>query len=338
MVAIAIRSRINRRRPQADTSALMHHIEITTRPTPAQLDQLPGLLERAALADGHEPLGEHKFLRLQQGDDLANALFAFENDRLVGYAHTLAYAAAGLRRVSCEFVVHPEARAAGVGAQLIAAAVREARAQNAGRLDVWAYNDAPGGSRLLREAGFTAARRLLHLHRHVNQPVATASPPGLVVRPFTSGDEETLLRLNNAIFAGHPEQGTWTMEDIGARMTQPWFNPDDLLLLESDGAPAGFCWLKVEERGVEGLVGEVYVIGTTPVMRGRGAGRLLLARALQRMAERRVRVAAIYVDETNEAAVALYQSCGFHYHHVDVCYTLELGAERPLGERIEAAA
>jgi hypothetical protein len=32
-------------------------------------------------------------------------------------------------------------------------------------------------------------------------------------------------------------------------------------------------------------------------------------------------VAAIYVDETNVPALALYESNGFHHHHVDVCYS-----------------
>ena len=160
----------------------------------------------------------------------------------------------------------------------------------------------------------------------------------LTVRPFVATDADDLLRLNNRIFSGHPEQGSWTLEDLTARMRQPWFMADDVLLLERDGALAGFCWLKIEERGVEGLVGEIYVIGTTQEVRGTGAGRYLLTRAMERLNERRVRVAAIYVDETNEPALRLYESSGFHYHHVDVCYSIHLAAERPRGGRVEVAA
>jgi mycothiol synthase len=114
------------------------------------------------------------------------------------------------------------------------------------------------------------------------------------------------------------------MDDLRVRMEQPWFRAQDVLMLDVDGTAAGFCWLKVEERGDEGLVGEIYVIGVAPEARGIGAGRYLVARALQRLAEQRVRVAAIYVDETNKSAIDLYQSSGFHYHHVDVSYTLAL--------------
>jgi len=318
----------------------MRHVQIIARPDARQLEQLPALLERAAVADGHEAIGEHKFLRLQQGDDDAAAITAFSDGRLLGYAHTLAYRSeGGAWRVSCEFVVHPDARQHGVGELLVEAAAEYARTKGARRIDVWAYNDAPGGNKILRDAGFVPSRRLLHLHRHVRDTVAVPAPRGMHVRGFDPGsDEESLLRLNNEIFAGHPEQGSWTLSDIRARMAQAWFNPDDVLMLDVDGRPGGFCWLKVEERGIEGLVGEVYVIGTVPSVRGRGAGRYLLRQALRRLSDRKVRVAAMYVDESNERAISLYQSCGFHYHHVDVCYSMDLAAERPVGERVEAAA
>jgi mycothiol synthase len=181
---------------------------------------------------------------------------------------------------------------------------------------------------------------LLHLHRHVQGSLPAPQLEGAVVRPFRPGqDEERWLALNNRIFAGHPENGSWTLADLDARVAQPWFNPDDLLMLELHGSLAGFCWLKVDERPGEGLVGEIYVVGTAPEQRGLGLGRYLLTSGLQRLRERGVRIAAIYVDESNGAAVSLYQAAGFHYHHVDVCYTLDLRQERlPAPPREEAAA
>jgi GNAT superfamily N-acetyltransferase len=62
------------------------------------------------------------------------------------------------------------------------------------------------------------------------------------------------------------------MSDLQARIGQDWFNPYDVLLLEVDGNLAGFCWLKVEDKGAEGRIGEVYVIGTAPEYQGRGLG------------------------------------------------------------------
>ena len=151
-------------------------------------------------------------------------------------------------------------------------------------------------------------------------------------------DDVRWLTLNNRIFAGHPENGSWSIEDLRARRSQPWFNPDDLLMLEVRGSLAGFCWLKVEGRPDEGLVGEIYVIGTAPECRGLGLGRLLVGHALRRLRERETRIAAIYVDEANLAAVSLYEGAGFHHHHIDVCYSRDLTAALRTPRRDEVAA
>ncbi|MBI2724372.1 MAG: mycothiol synthase [Chloroflexi bacterium] len=200
-------------------------------------------------------------------------------------------------------------------------ATHHAYEQSARQLDVWAYNDRGAGAQIAEDFGFTPARRLLHLHRDVVDVPDLAAPPGVVLRPMWAGEEGALLALNNRIFAAHPENGSWTMEDLRARMVQPWFDRGDVLILERNGAPAGFCWLKIEARPGEGRVAEIYVIGTAPEARGLGLGRLLVARGLAHAVARDADVAAIYVEDSNAAAVALYTSSGFHHHHVDVCYS-----------------
>jgi mycothiol synthase len=306
----------------------MHHVEIVSQLDTQHMEQLPPLLEAAARADGHEPLGEHKFLRLQRGDDLATAILAFEDATLAGYAHTVTYGAHDERRASCELVVDPTLRRRGVGRMLLSHAIRTAHERGAQQLDLWAYNDTAASQHMAAEFGFSPVRRLLHLHRHMLSAPALAPVGGAKIRAARPGvDDEAWLALNNRIFAGHPENGRWTPEDLHARMAQSWFRPDDVLMLEIDGVLAGFCWLKIEERVPEGRVGEVYVIGAAPEYQGRGLGRYLLTAALRRLRERDAVVAAIYVDQSNDAALALYTANGFHYHHVDVCYTRALRAD-----------
>lgn len=321
----------------------MHHVEVVSQLESQHMDQLRRLLSAATLADSHEPLGEHKFLRLQRGDDLSLAMLAFEDGALEGYAHTVTYGDGTDRRASCELVVDPSARRRGVGRLLLGQAVASAQEKGAHRLDLWAYNDNEPSQRMAAQFGFSPARRLLHLHRHMRSAPQALSVPGAVIRSVRPGvDDKRWLALNNRIFAGHPENGRWTLDDLHARMAQPWFRADDVLMLEVDDVLAGFCWLKVEERPSEGRVGEIYVIGTAPEYQGRGLGRYLLACALRRLRERDADAAAIYVDQSNEAAVALYTSSGFHYHHVDVCYTRsldagELDAPREFAQSVAAA-
>ncbi len=306
----------------------MQNLEVITRLEGEHIDELADLTAAAKEADGHEPFGEHKFLRLQHGSDVAIGIMAYEGARLVGYAHTLTFDATGERRVSCELTVHPQFRRTGIGRRLLSRLIEHARSEGALRVDVWGYNDSAAGRAMARDFAFEETRRLLHMHRHPGAPPNPATPEGAAVRPFRPGaDDEMWLALNNQIFAGHPENGQWTMDDFRARLRQPWFRPEDLLILEVDGKPAGFHWLKVEERDGEGRVGEVYVIGTAPEYHGRGLGRFLLATGLTHLSGRDVDAVAVYVDQSNERAVALYWSHDFHHHHADVLYSLTLPAE-----------
>ena len=303
-------------------------IEVTTALAERHRSGLGALVAAATLADGHEPLGEHKFLRLQHGDDLGRAIVAEDNGAIVGYGHTLTYGTGDGRRTSVEVVVHPDHRGRGVGAALIAAAVGVARDQSSHWIDLWAYNNSDLHISLAKRAGFDAARRLLHLHRHM-RALPPASATSVSLRAFSPGeDDETWLALNARVFREHPEQGGWTREDLRARFAQPWFDPNDFLIAERAGIPAGYIWLKIERRENEGQVGEIYVIGVAPESQGTGVGRLLVSAGLSRMRERGADVAAIYVDETNVSALALYESLGFHYHHVDACYSLNLQQSR----------
>lgn len=303
----------------------MHHVEVISQLEGQHVEHLEEVINAAAAVDNHEPIGEHKFLRLRHGDDLAIGFMAYEDGALAGYAHTLTYGAGADRRVSCEVVVHPDFRRAGVGRTLLTYVLHHAESEGAARLDLWAYNDSPGSRAMTTEFGFEDTRRLLHMHRHPGPPPIVPAPEGTAIRAFRPGEEDELwVSLNNRIFAGHPENGNWTLEDLQARMAQPWFRADDLLVLEVDGQLAGFCWLKVEERGEEGYVGEVYVIGTLPEYHGRGLGRYLLGEGLRHLSERGVAGVAVYVDQSNERAVALYWAFEFHHHHVDVLYSLPL--------------
>lgn len=317
----------------------MHHIEIVSQLETRHMEQLPRLLDAATRADGHEPLGEHKFLRLQRGDDLSLAVLAFEDGELAGYAHTVTYGDGDARRSSCELVVDPPRRRRGVGRMLLSHAIMTAHTKGARELDLWAYNDTAASQCMAGQFGFSPARRLLHLHRHMRSAPPASSVAGVTIRPVRPGaDDEAWLALNNRIFAGHPENGRWSLPDLRARMDQPWFRADDVLMLEVGGVLAGFCWLKIEERAPEGRVGEIYVIGVAPERRGAALGRHLLACALARLRERDAAIAAIYVDQSNESAVDLYTSSGFHYHHVDVCYTRALRGARlglPSADEVE---
>ena len=71
-------------------------------------------------------------------------------------------------------------------------------------------------------------------------------PDGTTVRTFACGEDEAAwLAVNNRAFAGHPEQGGWTVDMLRAPRGGALVRPDGFLLAFDDDGLAGFNWMKV---------------------------------------------------------------------------------------------
>ncbi|OWY62288.1 mycothiol synthase [cyanobacterium TDX16] len=148
----------------------------------------------------------------------------------------------------------------------------------------------------------------------------------LVVRPFTPDDEDRWLEVNNAAFAGHPDQSGWTRDELAARRKERWYDPAGFLVHEGDdGQIDGFCWTKVHEEPER--LGEIYVIGVHPDAAGQGLGRSLVVAGLQHLAEQGLTTGMLWTEHDNEVARHLYEDgLGFHLHHADRLHTAEVAA------------
>ncbi|WP_207939080.1 mycothiol synthase [Actinomadura darangshiensis] len=285
--------------------------ELRARGTPGdgEVAGALALAEAAADADGVGPLSEHALLALRGGRP---GLAISEGGVVVAYAHvdpaTEEEPAAG------ELVVHPEHRRRGHGRRLLRALKDEA----GGPLRVWAHGDLPAAAALAESEGMARVRALFQMRRPAAGPLPeTRVAEGVALRTFEPGqDEEAWLKVNARAFADHPEQGAWTMADVREREAEEWFDPAGFFLAERDGRLAGFHWTKTHPGGI----GEVYVVGVDPDAQGLGLGRTLTLAGLHHLRDTGLDQIMLYVDESNTAAVRLYESLGFTRYAVDVMY------------------
>lgn len=315
-------------------------IRVTSHLTDQEVRAVLALADESARVDGAYPLSEHVVLHLRHGGSHSLHLMAEQEGApgLLGYAHLdLDDAAEG---PGAEIAVSPTARRRGLGSTLVEELVRQAD-PHPGRMRLWAHGADAAANELAATHGFHRVRRLWQLRRSLFAPLdPVAMPPGISLRPFDAQrDVERWLALNAAAFTDLPDQGGWTRGDLERRMAEPWFDPDGFLMAEApDGRLVGFHWTKVHRHGhghhVEGTahgrthdhgaqeptvpvghahdpIGEVYVVGVDPGMRGQGLGRSLTLAGLHHLRHQGLSAALLYVDADNTGAIALYRALGF---------------------------
>jgi mycothiol synthase len=314
--------------------SVAERIETVDRLDAARRAAVDALIREATVADGVPPVGEHKYLKLHAGDGPVRALLASSGDRLDGYAQVLRCGG----EATAEVVVRPSARGNGVGRRLVAAARQLAIAEGARQLKLWAYGALAPSAAIAERHGLRPIRTLLQLERPLDGLPPRPAVDGFTIRPFDPArDRRDWLRLHNLVFAGHPENGKWSLDDLEARLSQPWFDAEDFLVAEAGGRMVGFNWLKrVPDAPPERPEGEIYIIGVDASQRGRGLGRALAILGLHHLHERGMRVCTLYVEADNTAALGLYGALGFTTRHTHRCYAIPL--EDPAEEPAHQAA
>lgn len=254
-------------------------------------------------------------------------VLAYDDASLVGYAHTRWNAVGSRPRVAVEVVVHPEWYDRGV-ARLLLGEVRAVLSRaGGGLLYLWVHRVEDAEDTLARRLGFGIQRQLAFMVRPLTGEIVPRRPPdGVEVVTYREGaDDEEFLRVNNAAFEGHPENGDWDVAAFAERRRLDWFDPAGLFLAWRDGRCVGFHWTKwhahdSDEVPAHEPVGEVYVLGVDPQAQGLGLGRFLLDTGLGHLQARGCRQAILYVDTAAAGPVALYESAGFVTAYREVCY------------------
>ncbi|MGO3090015.1 MAG: mycothiol synthase, partial [Galactobacter sp.] len=224
-----------------------------------------------------------------------------------------------------ELVVHPVARARGLGSAL-ADWVMESVAPTA-PVQAWSHGGHPAAAVLAQRFDLKPVRELWVMELDPSKVAALPESPlpdSVSLDTFRVGvDESDWLAVNAAAFDFHPEQGRMTLADLQSREAEEWFDPQGFFLAHSaEGELLGFHWTKLTES-TDGTVteGEVYAVGISPDAQGSGLGRSLTLAGLRHLAAAGAPKIVLYVEADNAPAVGLYTSLGFTVADSDVLYS-----------------
>jgi mycothiol synthase len=321
-------------------------LAVMAPPDRESIDAITELVDRVTISTGHRALSEHKRMELDRLARPASGAVTPEETvgvvaratgggDLIGYAHLTGDRAGHHHAV--ELVVTPRPGRTGgepdegadpVADALLDAVVEFVAGTGGGTLRLWVAKAGDPDDARAGAHGFLTERTLIQMRCPLPLPAPvtpTGPTPTIETRAFRPGlDEQAWLATNNRAFGVHPEQGHWELATLLEREREPWFDPEGLLVLESEGRLAGSCWTKIH-RDTDPPMGEIYVIGVDPDFRGRGLGRALTAAGLEWLAARGLTHGMLYVDADNQVAVSMYRSMGFGPDHVDRAYTRTVG-------------
>ncbi|MGH3654231.1 mycothiol synthase [Glutamicibacter sp.] len=302
------------------------------------IQHVPGELDERALsdvrqlaldaqkADGNPPLSDQTLVALA-ADEPSENLLALLAEAGEGAESTLAGVAIAVRESPdhpwvLELVVHPEHRRAGIGRALLG---KLGELLDLSQIQAWAHGDHDAAKKLAAGVGLDRVRELFRMRRE-GTDYLEESPIDrrIAVRTFRVGeDEPQWLEANAKSFVQHPEQGSLTLNDLEARMSEDWFDPTGFFLaFDAEENLLAYHWTKIHPATADAVrpTGEVYVVGVVPEAQGLGLGRSLTTTGVNYLLELGVDAVILYVDADNEAAVKLYRSLGFTLWDADIMY------------------
>lgn len=289
---------------------------------PEEQQQIRELAHAASEFDHVAPVGEQVLRELAHHRTQHLVVIGRQpgdTERVVGYLNLSPGQQDGV--AMAELVVHPQARRRGIGAEMI----RTALSKTAGKNRFWAHGTLEAARATASALGLVPVRELIQMRRSLHGITEPPLPAGIHIRTYAGpADDAELLRVNNAAFAQHPEQGGWTATDLAERRAEKWFDSDGLFLAfdEQTGVLLGFHWTKVHPDK-PGL-GEVYVVGVDPSAQGSGLGGLLtsvgMAFLARQLATATQATVMLYVEADNTAALRTYRRLGFTQQSVDTAY------------------
>lgn len=248
---------------------------------------------------------------------VTNDFLMYEGEKLIGFLGIYSFRST---EVEISGMVHPQHRRKGVFTRLADAATEECRRRGIPKLIFICQERSVSGKAFLEARGavYSFSEHWMEMRVPDGQPPQvsdTRQVEALELRLATADDVEVLTELDMQGFDISYEDARVFVEKTVAD------GKENRYVAELGGKPIGKLAVRVDE-------GAAFIFGFCVLTeyRGRGCGREILARTMERVYREGGTVRfELEVAADNPRALGLYESCGFRVLNANDYYTIELG-------------
>lgn len=242
-----------------------------------------------------------------------NEFLYFDGKKLVGYVGICGFGGPG-SSLEITGMVHPEYRQQGIFSYLHELVMEECKRRKAGNILVLCDRKSVSGRRFIDKLGaaYHHSEYELYLQKEYPEPRQNQLS-GVVFRKAANADAVEVARQNAIYF------GDCTHETDNTAFEEQNISADDMILPEDEEKRGMTIYLAEIDKQIIGkvhlqltdTVGGIYGLGVLPEYRGKGLGRALLLKAVEKLKESRAEEIMLQVDAENVRALHLYTTCGF---------------------------
>lgn len=225
-----------------------------------------------------------------------NEFMYYDREKLIGYAGICNFSG---NAIEVNGMVHPEYRRRGIFKRLFSLVKDEWKKGEVAKMLLLSDNNSISGQEFIKSTGanFDNSEYEMHLRNKLKQ---NAIAMDVVFRKATNMDAREIAVQNSIYFNVEFKE-----EDISMPEDEEKCGAINYIA-EINNKIIGKVRLEISDG-----IGGIYGLGVLPEYRGKGFGRKLLIRSIEKLNERTPKDIMLQVSVKNKNALNLYRSCGF---------------------------
>lgn len=235
-----------------------------------------------------------------------NDFMYFDGEQLIGYIGICYFGGAAME---INGMVHPDYRRQGIFSKLLKLAISECKGRNAGSILALCDNKSVSGLRFLDRVGavYQSSEFEMYLNQEAYEKIQKQTN-GIIFRKATNKDVREIARQDHIYFGDDLDEENEAEAENGIIPPEAEEKRGNIVyLMQVEDKVIG----KVKLELIKGITGGIYGLGVLPEYRGKGYGRAILLKSIEKLKEAKATEIMLQVATENSKALNLYQSCGF---------------------------